>query len=170
MAVISVASTVVVSVAYGGFASFELFYYICIALALTVLFVLPKFDWHIPAGILLFTLGFLVNSFFWSYQMPDLTAQILNFVLTADIFIAGASFIHAILGARNGKKVATFCALMLSLMIFVVAVYNLVTKINATLKPIQIAAVVVQNIALLATMLLPACIIKYLNEEVYIEH
>ncbi len=160
MGLLSIASTVMNALVLGTFQGFEIFYYICIALSLIMLSMARKYQPHLVASILVFALGFFVNSFIWALQ-EDGAGQILNFMLTGLIFVASFALVHEHFVARYAKSVSTFFSILLIAMIMSVAIYNLFVELPAAETTLAIACIVVKNIALMATELLPVCFLLY---------
>ncbi len=151
----ALASTIISSIVYDSFAYFEVFYLLCLALSMCVLFMAKKIKGHIVASIILFNLGFFVNCFIWSIMLVEGTGFALNMVLTVLIFISGLVFTHAYFNAMNARKISFLTSIVLAIMIIVVAVFNVVTKLSDELSTELIVTIIIQNLSLLSTLALP---------------
>ncbi len=159
----AIASAVISAIAF-EFVDFEIFYFVCIALSIVAMISSTRIRGHVVAGILLYNLGFLVNCLFWSMYGygDDITGQVLNSILTGLVFLAGLAFTHGVLNAKYGKGLSMFCSMVLSVFTLVVVIYNLATKLNGG-DALYTACIIIQNLSLFSTMLLPAMHIKYIN-------
>ncbi len=162
MGVFGLLSNILSTVAYRSFAYFELFYFLCLALGIFLL--LSRRQEHFIGGILLVTLGYFVNCFFWSVRMASGFAQILNFLLTALILLSGIFLLHAYLGNARAKRIAPILSLLLSLLILFVAIYNLATGLSSANTPFLNVCVVFQNLSLLSTALLGGIQFHFVKE------
>ncbi len=163
-------STIISSIVYENFLYFEVFYLLCLALSMCTLFMAKKIQGHIVASIILLNLGFFVNSFIWSILMAEGTGFALNMVLSALIFISGLAFNHAYFNADGARKISFLCSAVLAIMIAVVAIFNITTKISAGDSAEYIATIIIQNVSLLSTLVLPSMQAMFLKPDANDKH
>lgn len=140
------------------------FYLFTMIVGLIMLFCAKNNKMHRYAGLLVFTLGFLVNCFNYSLVNHGSVGSILNYVLTLVLFITCVSFVH---GCSHNKGVRPLVYVMASLLIVLiaaVAIYALVNQNYKWMDDMNIACFVISQLSLLSTITIPVCMIISLNQ------
>ncbi len=152
--VMGVLSGVISAVAFGSFAFFELFYFICIALGIVAL-VSSKMKNHIPMSILLVSFGLSVNMLIWAIDIQTGISRLLNIVLSALCFISALLFVHAYGNVKKVKVVSTICSAIWVIVIIALAIYNLCVSITAANGVFLNTCYIIQNLSLISTIMIP---------------
>ena len=164
MIAFGVASTVISSIAFSSFYAFEILYFIFLVMGFGLLFTEIKIKGHKSASIMIFTLGFFINTFIWTIGMVDTVGLILNIILTALLFGSGVMFIHAKMCQKDLFKFALILVSVVALCIVATAVYNLAISLSSDNTPLINTTYIIQNLSLLSTIIVPVAQILDLKE------
>ncbi len=152
--VMGVLSGIISAVAFGSFAFFELFYFICIALGIVAL-ISSKTKNHIAMSILLVSFGLSVNMLIWAIEIQIGISQVLNVVLSALCFISALFFIHTYYNIKKVKAISIICSAIWAIVIIALAVYNLCVSIIAANGALLNTCYIIQNLSLISTIMIP---------------